>query len=173
MQPTLYLMVGYPGAGKTTTAKYIHELTGAVHLWADHERNRRFIRPTHSHQENLELYAQLNREVAGLLRDGNSVIFDTNFNFRKDRDRLRQIATDAGARTVVIWLTTDKKLARNRAVEHPEPGETRVWGNMPAADFERISSHLEEPADAEHPLKINGTQLTREDVEKVLATIQA
>ena len=31
-KPTLFMMFGYPGAGKTTTAEIINELTGAEHL---------------------------------------------------------------------------------------------------------------------------------------------
>lgn len=169
MQPTLYIMVGYPGAGKTTTAKLIHQITGAVHLWADHERNRRFENPTHGHEENLKLYAQLNNEAGEMLRQGKSVIFDTNFNFKKDRDHLRQIATEAGAKTVVIWITTDKNLAHERAVAHPSPGETRIWGNMPEKDFERISNGLQEPTEQEQPIKLIGNNLTREVVTKALA----
>lgn len=73
--PVLYLMLGYPGAGKTTTAKTIHELTGAVHLWADKIRNERYPHPTHSHKENIELYDYLNELTAELLATGQSVIF--------------------------------------------------------------------------------------------------
>ena len=168
--PTLYLMVGYPGSGKTTTAKIIHDITGAVHLWADHERNRRFPNPTHGHKENLALYAQLNEETRQLLASGKSVIFDTNFNFYKDRERLRRIAAKAGARTVVVWLTTDKSLAHDRAVNHPSPDESRVWGNMPEADFKRISGNLEPPKPEERPITLVGQGLTREMVEQALAT---
>jgi predicted kinase len=169
-QPTLYLMVGYPGAGKTTTARYIHEITGATHLWADHERNRLFPSPTHGHDENIELYKVLNQRTKQLLQDGHSVIFDTNFNFYKDRKRLRHLAATEGARTVVIWVTTPKNVAKDRAVAHEEPGETRIWGNMPERDFERISGNLQEPGPEEHPIKLDGKNLTKEIVARELAT---
>src|SRR5437868_11049557 len=128
--PILFLMLGYPGAGKTTAAEIIHRLTGAEHLWADRERNKRFPNPTHSHEENLALYAHLNTETEQLLRRGKSVIFDTNFNYFRDREHLRQIAADAGAEAVIIWVATHKDLARIRAVERSEGQPTRVWGNM-------------------------------------------
>src|SRR5262245_4051522 len=90
--PTLYLMLGYPGSGKTTTAKVIHALNGAVHLWADHIRRERFGTPSYTHKENLDLYNHMNELTGELLAAGNSVIFDTNFNFYKDREHLRDIA---------------------------------------------------------------------------------
>jgi predicted kinase len=157
--PTLYLMVGYPGSGKTTVSKIIHKLTGAVHLWADHERSRRFPHPTHNHQENLQLYAALNQQTKELLEQGQSVIFDTNFNFYKDRKKLRVIAAKAGARTVVVWVKTPVELARKRAVYHENPGHTRVWGNMPLAHFERIVRNLEPPLESEHPITLDGTHI--------------
>jgi predicted kinase len=157
--PTLYLMVGYPGSGKTTVSKIIHTLTGATHLWADHERNKRFPNPTHNHAENLKLYEALNAETQELLHQGKSVIFDTNFNFYKDRKKLRIIAAKEKARTVVIWVKTPVELARERAVYHHEPGETRIWGNMPLNHFERIVRNLEPPTEAEQPVVLDGTHI--------------
>jgi predicted kinase len=169
--PTLYLMLGYPGAGKTTVSGIIHHFTGAVHLWADHERNKRFAHPTHSHQENLELYKQLNRETAELLIQGKSVIFDTNFNFYKDRERLRAIAADAGASCVIIWVATRKDLARIRAVEQSEGQKTRVWGNMSIEDFERIAGGLEEPRHHEKVIKLDGEHIDHDAVQKALESL--
>lgn len=161
-------MVGYPGSGKTTISKYIHELTGAVHLWADHERNIMFPNPTHSHEENIELYKVLNQRAKQLLQEGKSVIFDTNFNFYRDRKRLRHIAATEEAETVVVWVTTPKDVARERAVEKSEGEHTRVWGNMPLDRFERIANNLQEPADMEHPIRIDGTHTSKEAVTKLL-----
>ncbi len=168
-KPTLYLMVGYPGSGKTTVARMIHELTGAVHLWADHIRNQRFPNPTHNHEENLKLYDALNQETENLLAAGNSVVYDTNFNFYKDRKKLKVIAATTGARTLVIWITTPKDLSKKRATEQSEGQETRIWANMPVERFEQISSHLEEPTPEEQPIRLDGSSLTRETVAAALA----
>ena len=135
-------MLGYPGAGKTTTAKIIHKLTGATHLWADHERRKLFRSPSYSHQENVKLYAQLNQKTAQLLSRGDSVIFDTNFNFYKDRQKLRLLAADHGAKTILLWVTTPKDIARARATNNAHSQATRLLGNMPIEAFERMSSNL-------------------------------
>jgi len=167
-QPTLFLMVGYPGAGKTTAAKMIHELTGAVHLWADQERNRRFPNPTHNHQENITLYGQLNTETRQLLRDGHSVVFDTNFNFYKDRKKLRIVAAKENAKTIVVWVTTPKELSRDRATVRAHGQHTRIWGNMPMERFEHISDNFQPPEPHELTIRLDGSNLTKEAVSKAL-----
>lgn len=156
----LFLMLGFPGAGKTTVSKMIEELTGAVHLWADHERRKRFGEPTHSHEENLKLYAELNSVTDALLSEGKNVIFDTNFNFYRDRENLRKIAAKHGAHTILIWVRTPKELARERATKDAHKQHTRVLGNMPLEHFERISGNLEPPREGEHVIEFDGTHVT-------------
>jgi len=167
-EQTLYVMVGYPGSGKTTASQYIHELTGAVHLWADYERQQMFATPTHSHEENIRLYDELNERTDELLRAGKSVIFDTNFNFYKDRERMCRIAARNGVHAIVIWITTPKELARERATKHSDGRETRVWGNMPVADFNRIARNLQKPKPDEHVIELDGSHLTKEIVAEKL-----
>lgn len=161
-------MVGYPGAGKTTVSKIIHEATGAVHLWADKIRNERFPNPTHSHEENLQLYSHLNEVAAELLAAGQDVIFDTNFNYFKDRQHMRDIADAHSATAKLIWITTPKDIAKERATLKAQNQDTRIWGNMPIDDFERISNKLEEPRPDENVIKIDGTRITSDYVRKLL-----
>lgn len=161
-------MVGYPGSGKTTASKIIHQLTGAEHLWADHERMRMFEHPTHNHEENIKLYAMLNTRTRDLLRDGKSVIFDTNFNFYKDRKKLRIIAAKEGARTVVIWVQTPIDIARERATQLSHGQKTRVLGNMPIERFERIAKNLQEPLPAEQPIILDGRHIDAATVAHAL-----
>lgn len=156
--PALYLFVGYPGAGKTTAARLIHEKTGATHLWADHERLKLFGKPTHSHAESLQLYDQLNAAAEYLLGQGKSVIFDTNFNFLEDRNHLRDIADQHEAQTFIIWITTPKPVAKQRAV-HDKNLRNGYEFLMTDAQFEAIAAKLEPPVKYEKAIKIDGTNL--------------
>lgn len=163
-EQTLYLMVGYPGSGKTTVSQFLHELTGAEHLWADHERSQMFSTPTHNHQENVTLYAELNTRTRDLLRAGKSVIFDTNFNFYKDRKKLRIIAAKEHVPTIVIWVQTPIELARERATKQSHGKKTRLWGNMPAERFAHIASNLQAPLPEEHAIIISGEHIDKSNV---------
>ncbi len=165
---TLYLMLGYPGSGKTTTSRSIAKLTGAIHLWADHERRHRFSKPTHSHQENLELYEVLNQKTIEYLNAGKSVIFDTSFNLYKDRERLRAIATAAHANCVLVWVTTPDGVAKARALHETHRDKNGYTEKMSASDFDRLSTTLELPHPDEKYVEIDGTKITDSYVAKQL-----
>ncbi len=156
----LFLMVGFPGAGKTTTSRLIAKLTGAVHIWADNERRKMFGDPTHSLPESKALYAHLNNLAAELLGQGKSVIFDTNFNFRRDRDHLRAIACAAGADTRIIWIQVDKSLALDRAQHEDHATDNHYTETMQRSDFDRMTSHLQAPTADEQPIILDGTCIT-------------
>ena len=165
--PTLYLFVGYPGAGKTTIARLIAEKTGAVHLWADHERMILFGNPSHTQAESDELYRQLNERTGELLAAGHSVIFDTNFNHFADREHLRQIAQKHNANTVLIWLKTPRETAKERAV-HDANLRNGYEAVMTSGQFDTIAIKLEPPTDEEQPITIDGTNIDVEAVKKQL-----
>lgn len=163
-------MLGYPGAGKTTVAKLLHELTGAQHLWADHVRREMYKNPTYSHSENLHLYAHLNDVTDKLLSAGKSVIYDTNFNFYKDRKKLSLVADQYGFKTVVIYVQTPKEIAEQRAtIDAHLHKHTRVLGHMPKVDFERMTSNLELPGDHENVVAIDGTKVSKDYLHAQLA----
>jgi predicted kinase len=162
-KPVLYLLIGYPGSGKTSAAKVIAETTGAIHLLADAERHRLFPNPTHSLEESTELYDRLNDETETLLADGKSVVFDTNFNFYGDRQKLRDIAERQGAETVVVWVVTPVEIARERAVG-TDMERNGYMMSMTNAQFQAIVSKLEPPRENEKVIKIDGAKLDSQAV---------
>ena len=166
-KPVLYLMVGYPGAGKTTVARVINDYNGATHLWADAERHKLFPEPTHSKEESEQLYDKLNAAAAYLLANGKSVIFDTNFNFLADRQKLRDIAVDQGADARIIWVDTPVDIAKKRAV-HTNDTRNGYARTMTEEQFDTIVSKLEPPTKDEKIIKIDGTKLDAESVTRLL-----
>jgi predicted kinase len=137
-------------------------------LWADHIRRELFNDPTYSHTENIKLYDHLNKLTAELLAAENSVVFDTNFNFYKDRRRLREIASEHDAEVEVIWVTTPKDIARNRATKDAHKQDNRVLGDIPVDDFERMSNNLEPPHGDEQVIEIEGIGVTSEVIKEKL-----
>lgn len=160
-------MLGYPGAGKTTAAKVICELTGAVHLWADLERKNIFERPNFGPRETKKLYPVLDEKLKQLLNQGQSVVYDSNFNFYKDRRRMERLAESYGADAVVIWVQTPKEQARQRATDAHRQ-HTRILDAMPLEHFERMSGNLQPPHDNETVITVNGTLNPEKQIRKAL-----
>jgi predicted kinase len=161
--PILYLFIGYPGAGKTTIANIITQATGATHLWADVERHKLFPSPTHSEKESKELYNQLNSAAEYLLAEGKSVVFDTNFNFLSDREKLRELAKKHNASTYLIWVETSIEIAKQRAV-HSQQTRNNYTTNMSEEQFDSIASKLEKPTNDETVIKIDGSNLDQQSL---------
>ena len=84
-RPTLILLVGIPGSGKTTYAeKYIEEHPGAVHLSSD--KIRKELHGDESIQDNPgEVFSIMQKRAIAGLDLGYNVIYDATNMTRKDR----------------------------------------------------------------------------------------
>ncbi|HTH72170.1 MAG TPA: AAA family ATPase [Candidatus Pristimantibacillus sp.] len=169
-QPTLFMMFGYPGAGKTSTANVIEKLTGAEHLSSDEIRLELFPQPTYTQEEHDAVYDELNRRAEALLKEGKSVVYDANLNRYKHRLEKYEMCERTGAKAVLIWVQTPKDLARERAVmrgHHHLVPKDETFESM----FDRVTNVIEEPREDEPLYTLSGDPLEESAVSELLGRL--
>lgn len=167
MKQTLFLMFGLPGAGKTTAAEIIEELTGAVRLTSDEARLMIWPQPSLTEEEHQQLYEYLDDQTEHLLEAGRSVVYDANLNRFEHRLEKYALAQRFEVDTQLIWVQADRNLAKSRRVENQHPLLVPSSEN-PDQMFERTTSVIEEPRSEEPYIALDGTKLTATYIKQVL-----
>src|SRR5665213_3598665 len=166
-QPILYMLLGYPGAGKTTTAKILEELTSAHRLTSDEERLKMFPDPDFTQEEHAQLYQKLDDETEKLLANGQSVIYDANLNRYTHREEKYKICKRTNAVPILIWVDTDRGISETRATDKTRH---KLWPVNETAEamFSRIADLIEPPKESENPIILDGSNLPVEIVRSAL-----
>lgn len=118
-KPTIYLICGFIGAGKTTFAKKLEEKTGAVRITKD-EWSIRLI----GNDPTIDGYKEWDHKICGLSRDvafqlaekGIDVIIDEGFWAKEQRDELRRKIDAIGAKAVMYYIDIPIETIRERVV---------------------------------------------------------
>lgn len=165
--PTLFLMLGYPGAGKTTAAEHIARLTGAVLLTSDKIRLELFPKPTFSAEEHAKLYAAIDQRTEQLLKGGSSVIYDANLNRYEHRKEKYNICSRTGAKPILVWRQTPRSIAKIRATDE---SRNHLVPTNETSDhmFERIAAIIEPPHADENVVVLTGEDITEYDIKTAL-----
>ena len=161
------MLLGLPGSGKTTTAKEIAKLTGAVHLSSDTFRLSLFETPQFTQDEHDALYKMLDYMCELLLTSGTSVVYDANLNRLIHRQEKYRLAKKLGVKTQLLWLQVHKDLARERRIN------TQHHGLVPSHEtphnmFERIAGVFEAPLKSEKYIALDGTKISDEYIVQKL-----
>ncbi|MFT4532094.1 MAG: putative kinase [Candidatus Saccharimonadales bacterium] len=157
-KPTLHLLMGLPGSGKTTLSKMIQDITGAKRVSSDESRLEIFDNPCFSQKEHDELYALLDHNVKHLLEDGQDVIYDANLNRRHHREEKYTLADKYDAKVVLWLLSTPGELSKKRRLsEHNH--NLIPDGETPENMFDRIQNVFEPPGDDETHVNIDGSDI--------------
>ncbi len=144
---TLFLIVGLPGAGKTTRAKELAADHRALRLTPDEWMIPLFGESNPDGKRDV-LEGRLVSVALQALRLGTSVVLDFGFWGRDERSALRWLARSAGAACQVVYLPVDKsaQLARIAHRQSSAPHETYP---MTEAEVDRWREQFQVPDAAE------------------------
>lgn len=143
----LLLMVGLPGAGKTTRAKELAAAHRALRLTPDEWMISLFGEPEADGKRDL-LEGRLIAVALQALRLGTNVVLDFGFWSRDERSALRWLATSAGASSQVIYLPVGKAVQRAR-IAHRQATAPHTTFPMTEADIDSWRRQFQAPDAAE------------------------
>ena len=143
----LILMVGLPGAGKTTRAKEIAATCPALRLTPDHWMVPLFG-DSMADGKRFALEGRLISVALQALRLGTSVVLDFGLWGRDERSALRWLARSAGAACQVVYLPVDKDVQLAR-VAHRQATAPHQTFPMSEAELDQWREKFQVPDAAE------------------------
>lgn len=132
MQPTLIIMAGLVGTGKSAVAASLGEATGAPVVRSDEARKRLAgIQPEEHRYEDYEkglyseeftdkTYTQLLNEASEILGGGRSIILDASYKSSAEREKAAALAREMGARFFIIECVCDRQVVKERLIKRME-----------------------------------------------------
>lgn len=112
--PSLVVVCGLPGAGKTTVAGTIAECLGAERLRTDVVRKELFPEPAYTDAEADAVYEELLDRAEESLSAGRPVVLDGTFHEAGYRDRAAAVAARQGVPLALVRVTCDSEVVRER-----------------------------------------------------------
>lgn len=112
--PTLVLLSGLPGSGKTTFAAQLAPRLEASVLESDLVRRELFPKRRYTRKESGAVFGEVRARAEGALEQGRHVIIDAT-NLREwERQGFLELADRQGAPVVAVRLTAPDAVARER-----------------------------------------------------------
>ena len=157
-KPTLYLMVGLPGSGKTTRAKELEQEVHAVRFTPDEWHiflfgddfgdNSPAARALHDRRH--DRVEQLMWTVGqDLLRKGVSVILDFGFWAKEQREEKRREARALGANFAIEYLDTPLPELKRRVAQRNQANPGDAFATITDADLEEWYALFQPPTPEE------------------------
>jgi len=145
--PTLILIIGIPGAGKSFFAQKFSDMFGAPVVSADRIRYELFAKPQYNADEDdligrLALY-----QIEELLKSKRSFVVDGGGTTKVERTQLAERARQAGYELLTIWVQTHETTAKSRALKRsPRRQGDKYNTSLTAEQFGKLCRRFTAPS---------------------------
>jgi predicted kinase len=151
-KPTLILLYGFPGAGKTYLARQLCEDIHAAHVQGDRIRFELFEEPRYDDQENQIVEHLMQYMSEEFLATGVSVVLRVS-----QRRMLRDLARKSKAHPILIWLQIDVESSFLRASKRDRrKTDDRYAYVADTNSFEEQIGRMQNPTTVEDFIVISG-----------------
>lgn len=125
VKPTLIVISGLPGTGKTYLSKKLAERLQFAVLESDALRKSLFSPPAYSPAESSRLFQAIHLLIEKLLRKGIPIILDATNLSERYRERLYHIAERLDARLILVRVDAPPEVVRRRLEERAKDKEKK------------------------------------------------
>ena len=155
--PTLFLLYGFPGAGKTFFARQLCEELQAAHVQGDRIRFELFDEPRYDRQEDEIVTHLMEYMTEEFLQANISVVFDVNAIRSSQRRQLRELARRNKANINLVWFQIDTESAFVRVAKRDRRKvDDKYAMPMDRTTFDSVISGMQNPAITEDYMVISG-----------------
>jgi predicted kinase len=151
--PTVHLICGSTGAGKTTYSLALADRAGAIRFSIDEWMATLFMADSPPKpdlawalERTARCESQMWRMADQLLARGSDVIFDVGLSKREHRDRFRARAAEAGVSTRLHFLDVDVETRRARVQRRNTEKSASYSFDVSDAMFDFMETWFERPS---------------------------
>lgn len=156
-KPTLILLYGFPGAGKTFFARQLCDDIHAAHVQGDRIRDELFENPRRDKQEDEIIEHLMQYMTEEFLSAGISVVYDMNAARVSQRRLLRDLARKTNAASSLIWLQIDIESAFARSAKRDKRRiDDKYAVKLDRTSFESVVGRMQNPVPTEDFMVISG-----------------
>lgn len=144
LHPSLVLVSGLPGTGKSYFSRRLAERAPLLVLETDALRRALVAEPTYSAVESNRLFQAVHELLALLLGEGVSVVLDATNLVERHREVLYNIAEQAGAQLLIVRTEAVAEVVGQRLEERAQSAVREDASEADAAVYRKMRSSAQQ-----------------------------